>query len=313
MNEKVEVKKTVETEPVAAPAPSLMRRVSWGAIFAGFFVTLVIQIMLTLLGTAIGLTSIDPLRESQPGQGLAIGAGIWLLASGLVSIWIGACVAGRLAGGPLRSDGLVHGIVTWSLSTCATLLLLATAVGALIGGTGALLSGTLAVADKTFGHENEAASVQDQVKSLFPQAGALLPPTGRTEPNAQTPGTLTQLAQQDAEVAAALARMEKNAGANQTQDRDQLVNLLTTKHSMSQQQATDLVNQWDQNFQQTKNQTEQKAREVGDKAARGASRAALWGFIALLLGLLAAAWGGWTGAASIPEYLEVTPTRPIRT
>jgi hypothetical protein len=170
------------------------------------------------------------------------------------------------------------------------------------------LSGTLAVGNKTFGRQNETASLQDQVKSLFPQAGALLPPTGRTESNSQTPGSLTQVAQQDPEVATALARMEKN-GANETQDRDQLVNLLTTKHSMTQQQATDLVNQWDQNSQQAKNQTEQKAREVGDKAARGTSRAALWGFIGLLLGLLAAAWGGWTGAASIPQYIEITATR----
>jgi hypothetical protein len=309
MKENVEVK-TVETE--AVPAPSLMRRVSWGAIFAGFFVTLVIQIMLTLLGTAIGLASMEPLRESQPGQGLALGAGIWLLASGLVSIWIGACVAGRLSGGPLRSDGLVHGIVTWSLSTCATLVLLTTAVGALLGGTGALLSGTLVVGNKTFGHQNETASLQDQVKSIFPEAGTLLPPTGRAESTNQSPVTLTQLAQQDSDVAAALTQMQKNGGANQTQDREQLINLLTTKHSMSQQQATDLVNQWDQNLQQAKTQTEQKARDVGDKAAHGVSQAALWGFIALLLGLLAAAWGGWSGAASVAKYIEIGPV-PTRT
>jgi hypothetical protein len=295
---------TVETESIPAPAPSLLRRVSWGAIFAGFFVTLVIQIMLTLLGAAIGLASIEPLRESQPGQGLALGSGIWLLASGLVSIWLGACVAGRLSGGPLRSDGLVHGVVTWSLSTCATLLLLATAAGALLGGTGALLSGTFALGNKSFG-QNQTASLQDQIKSLFPQTGTLLPPTGRTE-GTPSPGTLTQLAQQDPEVAAALARMEKNGGANDSQDRDQLTNLLTTKHSMSQQQAADLVTQWDQTFQQAKNQTEQKAREVGEKAVRGVSQAALWGFIALVLGMLSAAWGGWSGAASIPRYLEVT-------
>src|SRR5262245_14570572 len=170
MKENVQVKevRAIETDPIPA-APSLMRRVSWGAIFAGFFVTLVVQMMLTLLGAAIGLASIEPMRESQPGQGIALGAGIWLLTSGLASIWVGACVAGRLSGGPLRSDGLVHGVVTWSLSTCATLLLLATAAGALIGGTGALLSGALAVGNKSFG-QDQTASLQDQVKSLFPQA-----------------------------------------------------------------------------------------------------------------------------------------------
>jgi hypothetical protein len=302
---------TIEPVISSVPAPSLVRRVSWGAIFAGFFVTIVIQVMLTLLGAAIGLAAIEPLKENPPGQGMAIGSGIWLLVSALVSIWVGACVAGRLAGGPLRSDGLVHGIVTWSLSTCASLMLLATAAGALIGGTASLLSGALAVGNSSFGHADETASIEDQMKSLFPQSGALLPPTGRTEDNKQAPGTLTSIAQQDKEVAAALARMEKTGGAKQGEDRDQLVSLLVSKHSMDEQQANKLVDDWDQNFQQAKQQTEQKAKQVGQKAAHGMSQAALWGFIALLLGLLVAAWGGWTGTASLPKYVEVVP-EPVK-
>src|SRR5260221_13338826 len=95
------------------PAPFLFRRVSWGAIFAGLLVTLMIQFMLTLLGAAIGAATIDSLREQNPADGLTTGPAIWLIAGGLISTFFGAFVAGRLSGGPRRPDGMLHGIVTW--------------------------------------------------------------------------------------------------------------------------------------------------------------------------------------------------------
>src|SRR5438445_1748014 len=126
-------------------APSLARRVSWGAILAGLFVTIIIQLLFTLLGVAVGAANIDALRDQSSTRHFTTASGIWLLATGLISVWIGACVTGRLCGGPLRSDGLIHGIVTWSVSTCATMFLLATTAGALLGGTGAILNGALAI------------------------------------------------------------------------------------------------------------------------------------------------------------------------
>src|SRR5882724_1683610 len=177
------MKEVVPVETAVNP-PSLTRRVSWGAIFAGFFVTMVIQLTLTLLGAAVGAASLEPFRDQHSGQRMAITSGIWLLVTGLISIWVGACVAGRLSGGPRRGDGLIHGIVAWSVSTCATLALLATTIGAVIGGTAALLGGALELGNLTKS-EGTSAPLQEQVKNLFPQAGPLLPPTGRTEEGAQ--------------------------------------------------------------------------------------------------------------------------------
>src|SRR5436305_1966065 len=128
-------------ETVDYTAPSLLRRVSWGAIFAGLFVTIVIQLMLTLLGVAIGAASFDPWDEQNPGKGLAIGSAIWLLISSLLSIFAGSCVAGRLSGGPRPADGMLHGIITWSASTVLTLFLLATSLGFIVSGAGSLLQG----------------------------------------------------------------------------------------------------------------------------------------------------------------------------
>jgi hypothetical protein len=299
------MKEEIRVERTVAPVPSFTWRVSWGAIIAGLFVTIVIQITLTMLGAAIGLASIEPLREQHPAQGLGFASGVWLLVSGLVSIWIGACIAGRLCGSPARSDGLIHGIVTWSVSTCVMLFLMASAAGAFLGGTGALLSGALAVGGSLTGQHNPQAAVSEQIKAMFSQTGALLPPTGRTE-GSQPPGKLTELAQQDAELAAALARMESQGAAKSEAERDRVVSLLTSKHSLDQGQASSLVDQWDQQYQHLSGQAEQKLRQGGEVAAQGLSRAALWGFFALLLGLLVSAWGGWAGAPGLPRYVEET-------
>lgn len=307
MKEEVYVERTE-----VATAPSLTRRVSWGAIFAGFFVTMVIQLTLTLLGAAVGAASLESMREQQGGQKIAIATGIWLLVSGLISIWIGSCVAGRLSGGPRRADGLIHGIVTWSVSTCATLALLATALGAVIGGTGALLGGALALGNLTTGGDNQAP-LQEQVKNLFPQAGPLLPPTGRTEQGAQPPGKLTELAQKDAQLSSALDQMEKKGGAAQdTEDRDKAVNMLTTQHNMDQQEAANLVQQWDQESQRASTQKDQNGANAASTAPRTVASGAIWGFVALMLGLIFAAWGGWTGTATIPTYAEPVRTETTR-
>ena len=63
---------------ICAEAPSLARRVSWGAIFAGLFVTIVIQLLFTLLGLAVGMMSLESMRNQSSGHKLAMGAGIWL-------------------------------------------------------------------------------------------------------------------------------------------------------------------------------------------------------------------------------------------
>src|SRR3954469_4669797 len=109
------MKENVYVQPTGpAAAPALLRRVSWGAIFAGLFVTIVVEMILTLLGAAIGAATINPRTEANPTQGLGIGSAIWLLISSLISLFCGAYVAGRLSGGPRRSDGLLHGVLTFS-------------------------------------------------------------------------------------------------------------------------------------------------------------------------------------------------------
>ena len=63
-------------------------RASWGAVFAGAIIALATQIVLALIGMAIGLTTLNPSTGDSPsGTALGTGAAIWLVTSSLVSLF----------------------------------------------------------------------------------------------------------------------------------------------------------------------------------------------------------------------------------
>ena len=97
--------------------PPVVRRISWGAIIAGVVVVLVVQMALMLLGLAIGTATIDPAAADTPGAyALGVG-GAWWLATTAIAVFVGGWVAGRLAGMPSRTDGTLHGVITWAAAT----------------------------------------------------------------------------------------------------------------------------------------------------------------------------------------------------
>jgi hypothetical protein len=106
-------------------------RLSWGAIFAGLVVALVVQVVLSVLGLAIGLTIWDP---GDPAAHLGRGAGIWAAVAALISLFAGGLVAGRLAGVLTPGDGALHGGILWGLSVILTLWLTMAGAGVILGG-----------------------------------------------------------------------------------------------------------------------------------------------------------------------------------
>src|SRR5688572_2691062 len=112
------------------------RHVSWSAIAAGLAVAMVVQIVLTMLGVSIGAATIQPLEENNPVEGLGIGAGIWWFITGLISLFVGAFVAGRLAGVFRKKDGALHGFLMWSTATVVAFSIAGVAGG--FFGTGAM-------------------------------------------------------------------------------------------------------------------------------------------------------------------------------
>ena len=297
-----------------------VRRISWGAIFAGAVVAITVQLILSLLGTSIGMSTIDPLQHSSPDAStFGIGAGIWWGISSIISLFAGGWVAGHLAGVPDKTDAMLHGIVTWGLATIATVYLLASIVGSIVSG-GASVAGAAATAA---GSAATAAAVPAanaakkqleesgiSVDSMMAQAKQLLQQTGKPalqpeslENQAQAASeklTSEQSTQSPETLESVVQRIIGQGEVTVSQvDRDALVNVVVARTGLTRPEAEERVNKWTQGyeearakFQQKKAEAEQKAREMADAAAKASAQATIAAVIALLLGALAAGFGG---------------------
>ena len=137
---------TVYQDQPAYGRMDYLKRISWSAVFAGVLVAIVTQMLLSLLGIGVGLSTIDPVEEQNPAAGLGVGTAIWYIVSSLLSLFLGGWVAGRLASAPRLFDGIIHGVLTWSLVTLLTVYFLTTSIGRIIGGASRLVGSVVRTA-----------------------------------------------------------------------------------------------------------------------------------------------------------------------
>lgn len=123
----------MNTEHTTCGPLNAMSRISWGAIFGGAFIAMFFQLLLGLLGLAIGLTVLDP-GQAIPARGLTIGAGIWMVLTTIISVFIGAFAAGRFAGLSAKYDGLLHGVATLAFLSILSIFLVSSGVSNVVGG-----------------------------------------------------------------------------------------------------------------------------------------------------------------------------------
>jgi len=121
---------TIAERPVGRAG--VLSRVSWGSVFAGLVIATALQVVLTVLGAAIGLTALD---GDDSGRAFGVGAGIWGLLVPLVTLFVGGLTAGRLANVRDRADGFIHGALVWGLSLLLATYLLGTGASRVLGGT----------------------------------------------------------------------------------------------------------------------------------------------------------------------------------
>lgn len=271
--------------------PIKTRRISWGAIFAGVAIALSIQLLLNLLGLGIGASTINVRQGDTPGSGLAVGAGVWFAVSALLSLFAGGWAAGRLAGVPNREDGLLHGFTTWSVTTIATICLLSSAVGGLIGGSASLLGKVGSLSGQG------ASSIAPGVTDLVSQATGVTPADVK-----QQAGDLVSDPRFQTFVSQSVSQGDVTPEARQN-----LITLVSQKQNVSPEQANQEVSGWQQKLGQAKEQAKTTAANAADSAAAGVSRAGLWSFVALLLGAIAASIGGAIGAPLLKRPLLPRP------
>ncbi len=323
------------TEPYgydpAFESRGILKRVSWGALFAGLVVTLVIELVLSLLGLGVGLGSIKPATEQNPLGGIGTGAGIWMAITTLIALFCGAWVTARLAGSIRGLNGVLHSIVMWGLVTIVSFYLMTTAIGSLVSGAvgivgkglSAVTSGVSAVAPQAKDAIQQQLSERGiTVDSIMNQAKTLLSQTGKPE---LQPGEIqrqTRQAVQGAKGEAAgggaqtpqaveqelRGALQKIFASGQTTvsavDRDALVNILVNRTSMDRAQAEETVNSWIQQYQQVAQQAQQakqQALQTTQNAMQALSKASIWLFALMVIEAIVSAFGGWLGSIRPPE------------
>jgi hypothetical protein len=250
-------------------------KVCWGAIWGGTFLGIGIMILLTLLGLAIGLTTIDPYGEQNP-RGLAIGQAVWWVISGIISLFLAGWVTGYLNKGFSHMSSMVSALVTWGLINLAILFLATTTAGAIVGGGLGLL--------------------QSGISAAGQGAVALLNQTGMGD--SLTNALNEKMTEQDKQQLNSIVMRTIKQGKLTEQDKQTLKNMLATKGNMSTQQADSLINNWSQRLETAGKEASEQAKQAAEAASNAAAGIAWAMFLVLLLEGAAAAVGGWVGGST---------------
>ena len=334
---------TTPAHPLSTALPASSHahaRISWGAIFAGAVMALVTQLAFSLLGLGLGASAANPYSDNPVG-GLGMGAAIWTLLSVLISLYTGGYVAGRLAGMPRAQDSMLHGLVTFGLTSLLGFYLLTSGIGKVIGGAGSLVSSVVSSAthaagdaapglldatkDKLKDSGIDTSNIQGQLDQLLRQTGKPELQPENLQNRAQNAGDQAQNAAQnpnaaDTDVKGLVNRLfGQNKDVANAADRDALVNVIMSRTGKSRPEAEGIVNNYQQTYEQAKAKAQQVAEEAKEKglaaadaARKGAAKAGLAASLALLLGAIAAAVGGRSATPrDMVAATTVTP-HPVR-
>jgi hypothetical protein len=170
---------TVDPTPLHAEDVLPVRtRISWGAIFAGLFTALAVTVLLTMLGTALGLTWSE---HTSRGDYVASGAAIWAAITGLIALFLGGFVTSLFTAGENRAEAVIYGIVLWGLMfTCVAAISFAGARFAVGGVLGTANVVTSAAGGNWEQAARDAGVSQDQIN----QMRSKLPAIGNLDVNA---------------------------------------------------------------------------------------------------------------------------------
>jgi hypothetical protein len=102
----------------------------WSAIVAGVAVALGTWLVLQLLGTAIGLLLLEP-GDLDHVYDVGMGTSAWSLLAPIVAMFLGALLAGRVAGYLDRRVAGVHGLLVWAIGSVLGVLAIAYSISLL--------------------------------------------------------------------------------------------------------------------------------------------------------------------------------------
>ena len=319
-------------------AKNYLKRLSWGAVFAGVIVAIIIQLLLSLLGVGIGFVSFNPTSDTSALGGFGTGAMIWWVIAVIISLFAGGWVSGWLSTTNHKIDRMLHGVLTWSLFALFSLYIVTTSIGALVGGVGSIIGKGLSAAGGAIKESTPALSnlVGDQLgidnedlKNLKEEATLLLRQTGKSELKPENLEKTAKDLKDDAESTAKSAAEDPQNADTEVEsllsklfskgdetlselDKEALINVVSARTGKSKAEATETVNSWITTVQDIKEKVKQVTQEAGDKAKQvgedvtdAVGKFAIFSFFALLIGAAAAVFGASMGREKV-DYNHTT-------
>lgn len=290
-------REAAEISPTSASEAAhtiMLNQISWGAVFAGVAVALVLQVILNMVGLGVGLSTVDPVARDTPSAGaLSAAAGIWLVVSGIVASAIAGYIAGRLSGKPSATTTAYHGLVAWALSTLVVVYLVSSAATGLFGGAVSTVSGALGGVGKTV-----SGSIQTAVQTAAPSLNNINDPMARIENQVRgSLGGQDPAALRDSTISALRSALSDDP-AQQAAAVDKAADALSKAQGVPFDQAKAEVVNYQQQYKDMVVKAKEQARQAADTTAKTVSRGALFGALALLLGALAAFFAGHASAVN---------------
>jgi len=313
-----------------------LHHVSWGAIFLGLVIAIAIQILLGLLGIAIGFSAIDPTEQGGLGT-LGIGSAIYLVVTQIIALFIGGYAAARVNPTITDQSAIFHGGSVWAIAFILVFWLGTTSVGMIISGLG----GAVANIGQATGQAVKATLPQDFNLSLpdlsfdnLPQpVQDTLRQQGITPQNVQqelrsayreviSRDQQQRIVQQLQQAASDIMQSPMDTSAQDIQqtvdkifggpqgiltqqDLQELERVVQNRLNLSSQEMQQIMNQVQQAATQARESAVQAIQTAQEQAAQAAeaisdriASIALWTFIAGLLGLIAAVAGAKIGESN---------------
>ncbi|WP_109126456.1 hypothetical protein [Dyella sp. C11] len=263
-------------------------RMRWSAVFAGWFVATGIAILLYGAGIALGFSAFDPHNAQAAAKGLGVGTIIWMVLVWAASLFIGGLFSSWFDGRADDTMGSLHGITVWGLAITASALWLAITIGQM-------------------SHEHErqrdgGTPSGMSMEAVHNEPLAVLRTDVHRTLTTQRDTRGDSHADKDAEqalIGALLAGHVDTARA-----------ILIAQTEMSSDAATARVTTWLPVVNAASDTMRADADHIKQYAAAG-----MWAlFLSGLVGLIAAALGGWMGSRHIHRiyHLRRYEGRPFR-
>jgi hypothetical protein len=244
---------------------------SFRAILAGWLIATGIAGLLYTAGLALGFSSFDAWNAAGSAKGIGIGTGIWMILTWVAALFLGGMFASWFDGRDDDTSGALHGVTVWGLSMTTTALWLALGLSHAMAGHGSMSMGDM--------HPGSGASKPAAMAGG--DAVAVLDANVTYRLSSQPGGHDHSAAPI---VAALIAGKDDIASA-----------LLAAQTGTSQADAAGALQQLAPEVQAARQET----RLAADRAAHYAAMTLWIAFLSAFLALLAAAIGGWLGAARI--------------